>query len=662
MSTPARPDYESIDWKEFERRFRTGALRAKLMRLAFTVTAIGIVVLLINLGALFWLRSNVEDLVKARAPLVDASRTTQLGMQRALASLRGWVALGDPAFREDHDAAWHGDILPGVDRISALLDGDANEDFRKRLTESRARLDDLWESQWWVADVAQTPGNEPAKVEYELHVLPVKRDLEASLFEIAELLGEGDGSAVTPRDLAALSLFQQQLAAADAALHEAIDFGHTSAIHEFERNVKRARSQLAELDSRVERFSPLQAEHLTGVAREFPWYVHHARNAIQLRSSDQWNVAQHLMATETVPLTRYLSATLDSMADEQTALMRQDSDHVSLAGNSAFILSMILIVMMVLIAYVVTNRRAHQITQPVDRLSVATTELAAGILTEDLPITTDDELGKLTFAFNHMRINLQRAEASLRDANEHMQMELEDAAAYVRSILPRPIDSDDRGIRIDWRFIASSELGGDSFGYHWLDDEHIAIYLLDVSGHGVGPAMLSISAHNALRQRTLPATDFHRPHEVLEALNRAFPMRENQNKFFTIWYGVYNWKTRELSYASGGHHPAVLLEPARPEPADLGMRNFMIGAVDDAEYESAATSVGPGSRLYVFSDGAFEIRNRDKEMLNMPGLTKHLQEAQPQEDRLQTVLESTRRWQESDDFGDDYSMLEISFT
>ncbi len=88
----------------------------------------------------------------------------------------------------------------------------------------------------------------------------------------------------------------------------------------------------------------------------------------------------------------------------------------------------------------------------------------------------------------------------------------------------------------------------------------------------------------------------------------------------------------------------------------------MIGIVDDAEYESAPTSVGPGSRLYVFSDGAFEIRNRDKEMLNMPGLTKHLQEAQPQEDRLQTVLESTRRWQESDDFGDDYSMLEISFT
>ncbi len=263
---------------------------------------------------------------------------------------------------------------------------------------------------------------------------------------------------------------------------------------------------------------------------------------------------------------------------------------------------------------------------------------------------------------HRLKESLARKNLELRNANEHMRMELESAAAYVRSILPPPIDFGDRGIRIDWRFIASSTLGGDSFGYHWLDDEHFAIYLLDVSGHGVGPSMLSVSAHNVLRQRTLPATDFCRPDQVLAALNRAFPMQDNQNKFFTIWYGVYNRNTRELSYATGGHHAAVLFDPARPEPADLGMCNFMIGPFDDAEYESAAASVGPGSRLYVFSDGAFEIRNRDKEMLDMPGLTKLLQEAQAQEDRLQIVLEHTRRWQERDDFRDDYSTLEISFT
>ncbi len=91
MTDPV-PDYESIDWTEIEQRFRDGALRGKLMRLAATLTAIGMVLLAINLGGLFWLRANVADLVEDRVPLVDATRRLETGLQRALAGLRGWVA------------------------------------------------------------------------------------------------------------------------------------------------------------------------------------------------------------------------------------------------------------------------------------------------------------------------------------------------------------------------------------------------------------------------------------------------------------------------------------------------------------------------------------------------------------------------------------------
>ena len=111
------PVAESIDWAEIERRFREGALRQKLMRLAATLTAIAIVLLVVDLGALLWLRNNVEDLVHARAPLVDATRRAQLGMQRSLASLRGWVALNDPQFKRDHRASWEDEIAPAMARI-----------------------------------------------------------------------------------------------------------------------------------------------------------------------------------------------------------------------------------------------------------------------------------------------------------------------------------------------------------------------------------------------------------------------------------------------------------------------------------------------------------------------------------------------------------------
>ncbi|NIR17477.1 MAG: SpoIIE family protein phosphatase, partial [Desulfobacterales bacterium] len=90
----------------------------------------------------------------------------------------------------------------------------------------------------------------------------------------------------------------------------------------------------------------------------------------------------------------------------------------------------------------------------------------------------------------------------LQEALARLNAELSEAADYVKSLLPPPIVTGP--VRADWRFVPSASLGGDSFGYHWLDEDHFAIYLVDVSGHGVGAALLSVSVINALRSHTLP--------------------------------------------------------------------------------------------------------------------------------------------------------------
>ena len=158
---------------------------------------------------------------------------------------------------------------------------------------------------------------------------------------------------------------------------------------------------------------------------------------------------------------------------------------------------------------------------------------------------------------------LQRNEAyeALLESQHRLANEMKQAAHYVQSLLPDKLKKGD--IRTDWRFIPSAELGGDSFGYHWLDDDHFAFYLLDVSGHGVGSALLSVSAMNALRSQALPQTDFRVPGQVLGALNNAFQMEQQNGLYFTIWYGVYHKPTRRIDYSGGGHPPA-LFSPARP--------------------------------------------------------------------------------------------------
>ncbi|MCF8131138.1 MAG: response regulator, partial [Deltaproteobacteria bacterium] len=99
-----------------------------------------------------------------------------------------------------------------------------------------------------------------------------------------------------------------------------------------------------------------------------------------------------------------------------------------------------------------------------------------------------------------------------------LNSELKQAAAYVRALLPPRLTGD---IHTDWEFIPSTALGGDSFGYHWIDGDHFAMYLLDVCGHGIGAALLSISVINALRSESLNHVDFRKPGQVLAELNQV---------------------------------------------------------------------------------------------------------------------------------------------
>jgi len=259
---------------------------------------------------------------------------------------------------------------------------------------------------------------------------------------------------------------------------------------------------------------------------------------------------------------------------------------------------------------------------------------------------------------------LERNEAflELQSSRQMLANDLATAAHYVRSLLPPPQRIGP--IAADWRFIPSAELGGDAFGYHAVGDDHVAVYLLDVCGHGVGAALLSVSALNAIRSESLPQTDFRDPGAVLAALNRAFPMERQNDMFFTIWYGVYQVSSRTLRWAGGGHPAAVLLAPgAAGPPVMLESEGPLIGAVEGLDFTAGAVAVPPGSELFIFSDGAFEICSPDGAMWPFSDFIATLKNP-PREGsrRLDSVLDRIRSISARDDFQDDFSMVELVFS
>ena len=269
------------------------------------------------------------------------------------------------------------------------------------------------------------------------------------------------------------------------------------------------------------------------------------------------------------------------------------------------------------------------------------------------------------------RISACLEKKTLRDAEQHhlrmieetqrrLTKELAEAANYVRSIFPPPSETP---LRIDWRYLPSTELGGDAFGYHWIDRDHFAVYLLDVCGHGVGASLLSVAAINVIRSGSLPNTDFRDPGAVLSALNNAFPMEKQNNMYFTLWYGVYHAPSRTLRHASGGHPPALLLKPTGNAAASEQLRSpgLIVGAMENLVYTSQSCIIPPGASLVVLCDGCYEIRDELGQVMEFDAFEKFMQAHGTLPEGLEKLQSWVRERHGDGPLDDDFSIVRIQF-
>ena len=260
-------------------------------------------------------------------------------------------------------------------------------------------------------------------------------------------------------------------------------------------------------------------------------------------------------------------------------------------------------------------------------------------------------------------LRIYQLNQDLQVQKQLLEAELNEASDYIKSLLPTVLEG---SVNISAEFIPSTQLSGDCYDFYWLDHDHLIIYLIDTAGHGVGAALLAISILNLMRSQSFGKEKLYTPDEIMAELNRAFQMSRHNGRYFTMWYGVFQRSQRKLTYASAGHPNGLLIVGdgvENPQIKQLPSLDIPIRFFPDMEYSSAEVSIPSDSKLYIFSDGVFEVMQENEKIWGMSKFINFLtgKFLAKEEISADSILEEIRRETPNAKFDDDVSLLQIHF-
>jgi sigma-B regulation protein RsbU (phosphoserine phosphatase) len=258
---------------------------------------------------------------------------------------------------------------------------------------------------------------------------------------------------------------------------------------------------------------------------------------------------------------------------------------------------------------------------------------------------------------------LSAANAELLRNAERLAEELLAAAKIQEAFLPTSLPPIP-GVEFAWAFQPCAELAGDALNIVPLDAENVALYVLDVTGHGVAASMLAVAAARVLTANAggesilidQSARAPTRPADVARRLDQRFVWDDATGQFITLFYAVLNIPARQLSYVACGHPPAIRVSASGIIHAVAGT-GMPIGLGGD--YEQHAIDLHPGDRIFLYTDGVTEARAPDGALFGTDRLNQALQAASTVTlpgaiDSLRTCLE---KWHGDLPAKDDISVL-----
>jgi len=306
-------------------------------------------------------------------------------------------------------------------------------------------------------------------------------------------------------------------------------------------------------------------------------------------------------------------------------------------------------------AFAIILPLASRLTRHLSALNAGVQRLAAGDRAARVHLETGDEVGELARSFNRMASELE-AHDRLLAKQERLARELELCRQIQNEMLPHgPLKlglAEIAGVSIPAR-----EVGGDFFNYFPLADGRIAVLVGDVSGKGVGAALLMANIQATLRARLQLETDLA---HLADSVDRDIAANTPPEVYITLFLGLLDPPRRELQYVNAGHNPQFLLR-AGGGIERLGSTGLPIGLLPGHGFEARTVAVDPGDLLFLYTDGAVEAPNEDGDFFDADRLQQALVAASADDidEILVSVERAVRAFRGQADPADDATMLAL---
>ena len=309
---------------------------------------------------------------------------------------------------------------------------------------------------------------------------------------------------------------------------------------------------------------------------------------------------------------------------------------------------------------------AKGITRPLRFLATAADQIATGDWETPLPpVRHDDEVGKLTRSFEHMKASLKKYFNDLKEttaARERIESELRIARDIQMGLVPKefPPFPGRQEFEIHAILEPAREVGGDLYDFFFTDETHLCFLVGDVSGKGVPASLFMAMAKTLIKSIAAGKTD---PAAIVRMVNHDLAADNPFMMFVTLFLGILDIETGSLSYCNGGHNPPFLLRFDGEIFPLISAHELALGVSEDFVYSSSQINLLNGDILFVYTDGVTEAMDPKGVLFNEQRLQDTLSgmEKMTVQEINQAVLKAVSTFADTAPQADDITMLALKF-